>query len=212
METINVYSAQELKELNPVAFEHAWDKYKRICESDTLPWQEEIMDSMKGTFKYAGVTLKDWSIGAYSPSYVKFSIPTYWSELAEVDELVDNYEAQQAVDWLKDTFDLKDARRVEYKNHLGKPAFRWDFSTLKGTKDWDWSCEFTGYCADHDFLESLFESVECDGMNIEDAFRNLADVAAKLFENEYEYMMSEEYFLEQADCNDWKYTEDGTQI
>lgn len=209
MEQINVYSAQELKEMNPVAFQYAWEKYKRICESDTLPWQEEIMDSMKKTFKYAGITLKDWSIGAYSPSYVKISIPTYWSDLAENDELVDNLESQLAVDWLKETFDIKSFERVEYTNHLDKQAYRYDFKKLDGE---DWSCEFTGYCADFDFLESLFESVICDGMNIEDAFRNLADVASKLFENEYEYMMSEEYFLEQSECNDWKYTEDGTQI
>ncbi len=208
MEQINVYSAQELKEMNPVAFEYAWDKYKRMCESDTLPWQEEIMDSMKKTFKYAGVSLNDWSIGAYSPSYVKFSIPTYWSDLADNDELVDNLEGRKAYNWLKETFDLKSYKRVYYKNHLGKRAHRYDFTKLDGT---DWSCEFTGYCADHDFLESLFDCIY-DKMNIEDAFRNLADVAAKLFENEYEYMMSEEYFLEMADCNDWKYTEDGKQI
>ncbi len=211
MEQINVYSAQELKEMNPVAFEYAWDKYKRMCESDTLPWQEEIMDSMKKTFKYAGVSLNDWSIGAYSPSYVKFSIPTYWSDLADNDELVDNLEGRKAYNWLKETFDLKSYRRVYYKNHLGKRAHRYDFTKLNSEKEWDWSCEFTGYCADHDFLESLFDCIY-DKMNIEDAFRNLADVAAKLFENEYEYMMSEEYFLEQADCMDWKYTEDGTQI
>ena len=82
---------------------------------------------------------------------------------------------------------------------------------MNSEKEWDWSCEFTGYCADHDFLESLFDCIY-DGMNIEDAFRNLADVAGKMFEQEYEYMISEECFLETADCNDWKYTEDGTQI
>lgn len=208
MKKIKVYSITEMKEKFPEAFEKMLEKYQRYCASDSyLPWQEEIMDSMKKTFKYAGATLNDWSISTGSPSYVKFTIPTYWSELAEVDELVDDYEGQIAVDWLKDTFDLKEAERVAYQNHLGKTAYRWDFKKLNGE---DWSCEFTGYCADHDFLESLFESVACDGLNIKDAFRNLADVAAKLFENEEEYMMSEEYFLES--CYDNFYTKDGNLV
>lgn len=207
---IDVYNIQELKEEFPDAYDKAYEEFKRdISDDPYLPWQEEIMDSLKSTFKHAGVTLQDWSIGTYSPSYVEFSIPTYWSELAEEDMLVDDYEAQLAVDWLKDAYGISKADRVKYTNHLGKDAYRWDFKKLDGT---DWSCEFTGYCADHDFLDSLFECVACDGMNLKDAFSNLADEARKLFENEYEYQQSEEYFLEEASNNGYEYTEEGDKI
>ena len=205
---IDAYTIEELKEQFPAAYDKASEEFKKDISNDPyLPWQEEIMGSLKATFKHAGVSLQDWSIGVYSYSHVKFFIPAYWSELAEEDMLVDDYEGKSAYKWLKDAFDLKSYKRVAYKNHLGKPAHRYDFKKLDGT---DWSCEFTGYCADHDFLESLFESVACDGLNIKDAFRNLADVAAKLFENEEEYMMSEEYFLESN--YDSFYTKDGNLV
>lgn len=206
---IDVYTIEELKEQFPDAFEYAWEQFKKDISNDPyLPWQEEIMGSMKATFKYAGVTLHDWSIGAYSPSYVKFSIPTYWSELAEEDLLVDDYESELAYNWLKEAFDLQSFERVKYKNHLGKTAYRHDFKKLDGT---DWSCEFTGVCFDHDYLESLFECIH-DGMNLKDAFSNLADEASKLFEDEYESRLTEEYFLEEASNNDYEYTEEGDKI
>lgn len=211
METINVYSAKELKEINPVAFEYAHQQFQKDMENDEIPWQHEIMGSLKSLLKYAGIELRDWSIGIYGHCYIKFSIPTYWNEVAEYDDVVDNLTGKKAYKWLKETFDLKSYRRVNYKNHLGKQSHRYDFTKLNSEKDWDWSCEFTGLWADHDFLESLFDCVH-DGMTIEDAVRNLADVAGKLFEQEYESMMSEENFLEMSDCNDWKFTEDGTQI
>ena len=172
MRSIKVYDVYELKEKFPKAFEKAHENFKDDVRNDPfLPWQEEIMDSMKATFKYANVTLYDWEIGAYSCSRVKFHIPTYWSDLAEEDCLVDEYEGKKAYKWLEEAFDLKSYKRVKYTNHLGKPAYRYDF---KKPDDAEWSCEFTGYCADHDFLESLFECIH-DGMNLRDAFSNLAD-------------------------------------
>ena len=206
---IVVYSAKELKEKFPDGYEKAFNDYKDdISQDPYLPWQNEIMDSMKHCIQTAGVTLNDWSIGAYSSCYVKISIPTYWSELADNDVLVDDLEGRRAYDWLKEAFDLKSYKRVKYTNHLGKPAYRYDFVKENGE---DWSCEFTGYCADHDFLESLFECIH-DKMNLHDAFSNLADVAGKLFEQEYEGQLQEEYFLEFADANNYEYTEEGEKI
>lgn len=205
---IKVYTIQELKENFPDAYDKAFEEYKNdVAQDPYLPWSEEIIGSMKATFKHAGVTLLDWSIGTYSPSYVKFSIPTYWSELAEEDILVDDYEGELAYGWLKEAFDLKDFKRVEFQ-YDGKTHYRHDFKNLDGS---DWSCEFTGICFDHDFLESLFECIH-DRMNLRDAFSNLADVAAKLFENEYEAQLEEEYFVDFAMGNDYEYTEDGDKI
>lgn len=205
---IDVYNIQELKEKFPDAFDKAYEEFKEGVSNDPyLPWQEEIMDSLKATFKFAGVTLHDWSIGAYHYSHVKFSIPTYWSELAEEDLLVDDYEGELAYNWLKETFDIKDFKRVACQ-YEGKTHYRHDFTKLDGS---NWSCEFTGVCFDHDYLESLFECIH-DGMNLKDAFSNLADEARKLFEAEYENQLSEEYFLEEADTNEYEYTEDGEKI
>jgi hypothetical protein len=198
METIKVYDINELKEQFPDAFEYAHRKFCEYIASDRLPWQDEIMDSMKATFKLADVELTDWEISDCSQSYVKFYMG------GEVKEL----EGNRALAWFENNlfWKLRETRpfqnRVKY--YSGKP---YNFTHYGKMKD----CPLTGYCADEDFLGSLIEDIK-GGCTISDAFHNLADVAAKLFRNEYEYTQSEEYFIEHAEANDYKYTEDGVMI
>jgi hypothetical protein len=199
METIKVYDINELKEQFPDAFEKVLNRWQN--NMDEVFWQDDIIASMKKTFEAANLMLGDWSLGAYSPCYVKFGMNYEEAE----------FEGKKAYNWLKDAFDLKSYRRVYYKNHLGKKAHRYDFTKTGSNKDWDWSCEFTGYCADYDYIESLFDDIH-DGCNLKDAFSNLADVCGKLIEQEIEYQQSEGYFLERAESNDYKYTEDGIEI
>lgn len=196
MKQVNVYTIEELKEQFPDAYEKVLNKWQN--NMDEVFWQEDIIESMKKTFDAANLMLGDWSLGAYSPCYVKFGMNFEERE----------FEGKKAYNWLKDRFELKSYRRVYYKNHLGKKAYRYDFTKLDGSS---WSCEFTGYCADHDYLESLFDDIH-DGCNLKDAFHNLADVCGRLIEHEIEYQQSEEYFLEHAEANDFEYTEDGTRI
>jgi hypothetical protein len=206
MNTIKVYDIHELKEQFPDAYEKVLKKWQYNTEE--VFWTDEIIESLKETFKSAGLTLKDWSLGGQG-SYVKFTMPTYWSELANYDMLVEEYTGRRALNWLKDAFGLKSVKRVNYIGEDKRKHFRYEVTKLDGK---DWSCEFTGYCADHDYLDSLLDDVCKGGCNLEDAFRNLADVCARLIEQEEEYQRSEEYFLEHAEINDFKYTEDGVMI
>jgi hypothetical protein len=50
------------------------------------------------------------------------------------------------------------------------------------------------------------------GDSIKEAYSNLANVAGKLFAAEWEDQLSEEYFTNHADANDWEYDEDGNQL
>ena len=206
METIKVYDIKELKEQFPDAFEKVLNRWQNNTEE--VFWTDEIIESLKETFKSAGLTLNNWSLGGQG-SYVKFTMPTYWSELADCDVLVEEYEGRRALNWLKDAFGLKSVKRVNYIGHDKKKHFRYDVVKLDGK---DWSCEFTGYCADHDYLDSLLDDVSKGGCNLEDAFRNLADVCGRLIEQEIEYQQSEEYFLEHAEINDFQYTEHGVRL
>jgi len=207
MKQITIYDIEELKEKFPDGYKYAYKKYQE--NNYEIFWKDEIMDSLKGTFKYAGVKLDDWEISDCSPSWVEFTIPTYWSELAEEDLLVDEYSGKVAMKWLKETFDITEAKRVNYINHEGKKASRWDLFKENG-KNWD--CEFTGYCGDYDFIESLFEDIGKNNCTLHEAFRNLASVAGNLFSEAYNYQMSEEYFIEHALGNEYQYTEKGFMI
>lgn len=207
MKKIKVYSAEELKELFPSGYKYCYQKYQ--YNNHEIFWQDEIMESLKGTFKYADVKLNDWEISDCSPSWVRFTIPTFWSELAEEDLLVDDYTGKIAMKWLKETFDIGKAKRVNYINHEGKKASRWELFKEDG-KPWD--CEFTGYCGDYDFIDSLFEDVSKNNCTLHEAFSNLAKVAADLFSEEYNYQMSEEFFIDHASANDWWFTQDGRMV
>jgi hypothetical protein len=207
MKSVKLYTASELKELFPSSYLYAYKKYQE--DNNEIFWQDETMESLKGTFKYANVTLNDWEISDCSPSWVKFTIPTFWSDLEQEDLLVDDYTGKIAMKWLKETFDIKKAKRVSYINYEGKKASRWDLFKEDG-KPWDG--EFTGYCGDYDFINSLFEDIGKNNCTLYEAFDNLASVAGKLFEAEYEYQMSEEFFIEHTEMNDWYFSESGIRV
>jgi hypothetical protein len=211
MDTIKIYSASELKESFPKGFERAYKSWQEDHASDIF-WTDEIMDSLKATFKKCGVNLINWEISDSSPCFVKFTIPTYYSELADCDMLVDDYTGRRATNWIKTELGLKTTKRVKWsaKDENGRKisGIRYDITKTDGK---DWSCEFTGVCYDHDFIESLLEDIH-NGQTLSESFHGLADKAGKLFENEYRDQMTESYFIAHADANGFKYTESGIMI
>lgn len=209
MKTIKVYSASELKKKFPEGFEYSHKKWVESVSNNGIFWSGEIVDSFKEIFEASGITLKNYEISMDSTSFVKFTIPTYWSELADCDMLVDDYTGRKALNWIKNQLDLKlVVRRVNYV-YEGKKHSRFDVTKLDGK---NWSCEFTGVCFDHDFLDDLLESVTKNKMTLSEAYHHLADKAADLFQSEYDDQCSESYFIDHADSNDYQYTKEGQQI
>lgn len=201
MDTVNCYTIEELKEKFPSGYDKAYRKFVEE-ESENIPWADETLDSLKKTFETAGVNLKDYSLGL-SQSSVRFTMPTYWSELAECDMLVEDYTGNRAKNWLKDAFGIHSVKLVRYTSE-GKKKKRYDFLNADGTH---WN-GFTGICYDFDFVESLFMDVN-DGETLEDAFRGLVDEYEHILNAELEYAQSEENFKEMCSINDWKFLEDG---
>lgn len=212
MEQITIYNVTELKELHPDGFERAYKNWVDTVSSEPLFCQDEIMGSLKAVFKHADIDLKDWSISDSSPSWVKLSIPTFWSELAQDDLLVDDYTGQKALAWVKNAYDLKTVKRIEftYVNDNGRKVkgFRYDITKKDGQS---WDCGFTGVCYDHDFIDSLLDDIK-SGCTLSDAYHNLADKAGALFYDEYKAQCEESYFVDHAEANDYQFLEDGTQI
>lgn len=195
MDTINVYTAEELKEKFPQGFENALSHWQN--NQDEIFWQDEIMDSLKAVFKKAGIHLNDWSISDSSPSYVRFAM----DEEGEIT-------GQKAYRWIKENIlDGATFRRVTYSKKHGGKGWRYDIFKADGNY---WQ-GLTGYCADNDFVESLLDDIR-GGCTIKDALNNLADCAGHLFEQELENQRSEEFFLDHASANEYKFLENGTQI
>ena len=60
---VNTYTAQELKEHNPEAFEKAFERYKESQYSFGLNWGDEMFESLKALVELGGYKLKDYSLG-----------------------------------------------------------------------------------------------------------------------------------------------------
>lgn len=178
--TIRVYSPQELKKHHPEGFERAWETFKND-EIIDIPWGGEIMDSLKATFKAAGIRLTDWEISTCSYSYVQF----------DMDSDVRDLSGPRAMAWLENNLlgDLRIPFKGSKRWELAKYGQYYRPGMIK-------PCPFTGVCFDEDMLESLQRDIKA-GESLGYAFSNLANVAAKAMESEVEYLQSEEYFLEQ---------------
>ena len=81
MRTIEAYTLAELKNKNPQAYTKVHKRWQELCLEGPVPWQDEIMDSLKAVVAACGGTMYNWQIGAYSPSFlhVKGIDDTEWN-------------------------------------------------------------------------------------------------------------------------------------
>jgi hypothetical protein len=195
METINVYKFSELSDnaKEKVIQEYANNNYE-------IFWQEETIESLKGLFEACdGIKLTDWSIGAYSRSYISFSFNS--------DE-VEDFTGKRAMAWLENNLlsNIRITRNDYLKNRKNYFGFgkHYRIGEIK-------PCPFTGYCTDEDFLYSLIYSIK-NGYSLKDSFNMLSDKCSDLLESEYEYQTSEEFLAEHFERNDHRFIEDGKSI
>ena len=193
MKRITVYSPAELKAKYPEAFEKAHAEFAQ--NENDIPWTDEIVDSLKELFKACnGVSLRGYSISDDAHrSYMKL----VWSH-----EDIKDFTGARAQAWLENNLlsDLRIPWRGDERKRLAKYGEWYRPGLIK-------PCPFTGVCFDEDYIESLQKDIKA-GESLGDAFNNLCNVASHLIEQEYEYIASEEYFLEQ----DLQFTKEGKLI
>ncbi len=191
-----IYTAQELKELFPPSFSRALEKYRNsLCD---IPWQDETIDSLKACIVQAGLTLRDYDLGAYHRSNgirVEFGQD-------EAGELT----GKRAITWLENN--LFGQFRIPFKGTKRDSVRKYGKDYRPGRIA---PCPLTGYCADEDYFDSLRKSV-ASGDTLKEAFEDLASVCAKLLESECEAQRTEEYFLDTAEANEWQFEEKGDRF
>lgn len=197
MKKVTAYTVQELKEEFPEGYERAFEEWKARRDSE-IPWVDEIMDSLKAIFEAGNVTLRDWSIGAYSPSYVTFSF--YGDYAEEIGEL----NGARALGWIENNIISPNRIRRGQYNRQELRRYGYQIGALK-------DCPFTGVCFDFDMLESLLGDIQ-RGYTLREAFSGLASVASRLMESEIESATSEDAFAEDAEAMNRHYTEEGTKV
>lgn len=176
------FKVYNLSELPKAARARAYEDYKSMRERDTdIPWQEETFDSLKAVINAAGLTLKDWDLGAYAYSHLKVSFPR--EEAADL-------KGARAMAWLENNLfgPLRNPwATATHRRKMNVLGVSW---ARGGMID---SCPLTGYCADDDYMDALRDAVKA-GDTLKEAFEGLADGYCKLLEGELEYLASEEGF------------------
>lgn len=206
---LTLYSAQELKDSYPAAFARALSDYQNE-DCNEIPWQDETIGSLKTIIKDAGLSLSDWSLGAYNRGNhitVEFS-----------QDEVSEFTGRRAFAWLENNLlsgyriPIQPAAHPERRKRLG---YMRGYSGCHPLGSWNFyepgriaPCPVTGYCADGEYLDALRQSLR-DGRTLKQAFEDLADVCMNLLERDAEANANEESFLERADIGEWQCTDDG---
>lgn len=184
----------KFNELTPEAQEIVIENYRVRQSNFDLPWIEDIVQSLKAlVVNTRGVRLRDYSIGEYK-SYIKVSFDNSDAE---------NLSGKRAFAWLENN--LINDYRIPFTGNMRKEYRKYGEYYRAGMIK---SCPFTGYCADDDYIDSLYEDIK-SGCTLKEAFENLATVAQRLIRNEIEAQNSDECIREHIEANDYEFTEDG---
>lgn len=194
-ETIKLYKFDELSD---EAKERALRDYQDQEDTGTS-WQEENFDSIVKGCEHFGFKLNNYSFSYYNASFATFDLEfvesntPYW--------IGDPQEPEMAGKRLKKYLD--NSGRLNYWNtHRKQNAY-----LLAGY------CPFTGYCADEIFLDPIREFVESpDGRTFQELIEDCCAKVFRYMESDYDYQMSEQYFAEECDANEYEFTEDGKLI
>jgi len=88
--TLTIYSASELKQVNPDAYQKAYEKFVQDCY-ESPHWADETVESLKAVIKHSGITLLDYEIqfSEYGWSSLVLEWPYEWGAEANASILKD---------------------------------------------------------------------------------------------------------------------------
>lgn len=178
---INLYSYNELSD---EAKEKALENYQNDPYTGTY-WMDENIDSILKALDFFECAVKDYSITYYNSnlSYVDFTRDEDILELSYIrlwKYIQNNYST--------------------YRNQYTKKID----NTFAG------NCPFTGISMDEGFLDPIREFLrKPTDITFEELIEDCIHSCLVQIEREYEYQMSEEYFIDHCECNDYEFTADG---
>lgn len=183
MRSVEVYTLDELRSKFPEGYDAVKQRWERKCQNDGfIPWQDEIIESLKAIVLKCDFRLKNYEIGP--DSYSAISIETM------DDQNEDNNDRGR--DWFRDNVLVP----LEYVNADGNVYF-------------PGNCAFTGVCFDDDLLEKVWGRL-CEGKSLYESLKGMAMDASRMMEAECEYRESEEEMLIAWD--EQEFLADGTPI
>lgn len=197
---IELYTAEELRDKFPEAFERALARHARyMSEQDAGIRGSEILDSIKGACRAAGIEIEDYSLSSYRPSSLTVRFSGHYDGYGDPGDL----SGPRAVAWLENN--LLGPCRITPKKAAEYRAKKYGRYYRAGLIE---PCPFTGACYDDDIIERLARCIK-EGGTLREAFEGLADYYREQLESEIEAGSTAEAFIERAAANDMEFREDG---
>ena len=147
-ETINIY---KFNELSDSAKENAISNWRNHGD---YAWTDEWMDSLKTFCDLLGITIRDYSIGPYSHSYINWSYePSYEFELTDIRGLrlrtwlINNWMPYFKKGKYYSGFDKWVDGKYHYKHRYSKCQFDYD------------NCPLTGYVGDMALIQPVLDFI-----------------------------------------------------
>lgn len=205
----------KINELSDKAKEKALEKW---CEKHEFVWGNEILNTLKKGVELFGFKLNDYSIDYSSANRSSTSTSFIHNYEDEIFELTGKrlyaYLVHMTSEFIKP---IVYSLHADGKKKSSTWAYKYDECTKKRFSriirvDTIDDYPMTGVCYDYSFLEPLVKFLK--EPNNTTTFKELFDSCVhKLLvdvEAEYDSEMSMDYFVEQAEENDYEFYEDGT--
>jgi hypothetical protein len=195
---------------------------RRCAEIHANDWEHEYRDTLKKLEELFGVKCKDWSVDGWSHDYYLYvDYSTYFHFSLEDAAECNREEDNESEYWY---LSLKGNRA------MGKCWTKWEREVVRGNWHYvgkhsrysrvvfsglhDGSCPLTGFCADNDALDPLWDMMEGkhikDGMTIAEMIDACFESFFTSWEKDIRYHQSEEYFREN-EMAEW-YDADGNEV
>jgi hypothetical protein len=170
------------------------------CNTNEFTWSDEWFSSLNKGIEAFGSSLKrgysiDWS--SANCSYAKAEEIEYWEDIS--GERLRTWIYNNLYSYL---FVGKTYRKA--KKRVSRVLFVEN------------DCPFTGYCGDESFLKPARELLKQRKISktytLQDLLEDCIDSLIRAAQNDYEWELSEEYFADMCDANNYEFTEDGERI
>jgi len=217
MKTIEV-KVYSINELNETAKQNAYENW--LNKGNDYFWEGENRDTLNKFADIFPVKIKNFEYGYHNFINWEFTESDEIAELSGIrllKYLWNNYKTDiyKGRFYHSQKFGLTDHKlkhnRVKSREITNNCPNKGKFSnSYYSAIQLENSCPLTGYCVDDDTLQPVFDFMKKpDSTTFEELMGNCLDNWLKACENDYEYSNSMEFFLDQAEANEYEFTEDG---
>lgn len=202
METITI-DAYSIHELSQDAAEYAIKQEREERSQCEHPWADEAHDSLRKFCSWFDVEVREHPHSWTGEVWLEDAKLERWLE----DKQWDGLQGERLRRWMDKNYGSILRMPKVYGDRYGSGKKR---ASRIATEDT--SCPLTGYCFDEVLLAPIHRYIS-RGMPKHYTYGDVMDDCITAFNrqitSDYKYWLSDENIVEEMDCNDWRFTEDG---